>query len=126
MKSLIKDFGLNFTGLCDNINELDGVVPKDPDHDVYLVKRDDGKSYGIFMYHKAINKFVDIEDMTYMFAGIDFSTITEEDVEKLRIPKDITNMKDIFSNLPKDFKLDMKDLLTTEEMRKMINCKEML
>ena len=125
MKSLAEEFGLNLKGVCQNINELDGVVPEDPDHDVYSVKRDNG-TYGIFMYHKAINKFVDIEDMTYMFAGIDFSTITEEDVEKLRIPKDITNMKDIFSNLPKDFKLDMKDLLTTEEMRKMINCKEML
>lgn len=125
MKSLAEEFGLNLKGICQNINELDGVIPEDPKHDVYLVKRDDG-SYGIFMYRKAINKFVDIEDMTYMFAGIDFSTITEEDVEKLRIPKDITNMKDIFSNLPKDFKLDMKDLLTTEEMRKMINCKEML
>ena len=82
MKSLAEEFGLNLKGVCQNINELNGVVPEDPDHDVYAVKRDNG-TCGIFMYHKAINKFVDINDMTYMFAGIHPSFITKEDIEKL-------------------------------------------
>lgn len=120
MKSLAEEFGLNLKGVCQNINELDGVVPEDPDHDVYSVKRDNG-TYGIFMYHKAINKFVDINDMTYMFAGVDFISISKEDIEKLRIlriPKDI-----IVTNREEFIKETNKNKITKEFLNK---CKEVL
>ena len=117
MKSLSEEFGLNLKGVCQNINELDGGVQEDPDHDVYSVKRDNG-TYGIFMYHKTINKFVDINDMTYMFVGMDPSHITKEDIEKLRIPKDI-----IVTNREEFIKETNKNKITKEFLNK---CKEVL
>ena len=115
MKSLAEEFGLNLKGVCQNINELNGAIPEDPDHDVYSVKRDNG-TYGIFMYHKAINKFVDINDMTYMFAGVD--SISKEDIEKLRIPKDI-----IVTNREEFIKETNKNKITKEFLNK---CKKVL